>query len=254
MNKPRILIWDVEVSTVQILIENYGLKNYIKYFNPKDIKRDWILLSVAWKWHGEPNTYCVSVKHDNVQDDRGVVETFYHALKNADIIIGHNIKAFDVKKFNSKLLEYGYDPLLFNSNQVIDTLQLCRKYFKLSSNRLGYVAQKLGVDAKDESPDWAKVLDGDEQEIRYMRKYNKQDVIVNEQVYNKLRGWHESHPNLNLYNPVRDVVGQTVLACTNCQSTNLVKDGYSYTRVSKRARARCKDCGNCFTHGKRIRT
>jgi DNA polymerase elongation subunit (family B) len=248
--KPKILIWDVEVSTVQLLIHNYGLKNYIKYFNPKDIKRDWILLSVAWKWHGDKHVQCVSVKADNIEDDRGVVDAFYHVLKDADIIIGHNIKAFDVKKFNSKVVEYGYAPLLFNTNQVIDTLQLCRKYFKFSSNKLSYVAHKLGLEAKDESPDWQKILDGNEDELRYMRKYNKQDVIVNEEIYNRIRGWHATHPNLNVINPIKDVQGKEVIACPNCQSTNNWKDGFRISRTGRKQSYQCKDCGSKFVYGK----
>ena len=251
--KPKILIWDVEVSTVQLLIQNYGLKNYIKYFNPKDIKRDWILLSVAWKWHGDNHAQCVSVKSNDIENDKGVVDAFYHVLKEADIIIGHNMKAFDAKKFNSKVIEYGYAPILFNPNQVIDTLQLCRKYFKFSSNRLSYVAHKLGVDAKDESPDWNKVLQGDEDEIRYMRKYNKQDVIVNEMVYNKIKGWHDTHPNLNVINTIRDTENNQVIACPTCQSVETVKDGFKFLKNGKKQRYQCKDCGRKFCHGKLIK-
>lgn len=251
--KPKILIWDVEVSTVQLLIQNYGLKNYIKYFNPKDIKRDWVLLSVAWKFHGDKATKCVSVKSDNIADDKGVVDAFYHVLKESDIIIGHNMKAFDLKKFNSKIVEYGYPPLLFKPNQIIDTLQLCRKYFKFSSNRLSYVAHKLGLDAKDESPDWNKILEGDENELRYMRKYNKQDVIVNEQIYDKIKGWHETHFNLNVINPIKDVVGDEVLACQTCQSVNVIKYGFHYTASGKKQRMQCRDCGRQFITGKFIK-
>ena len=248
--KPKILIWDVEVSTVKLLIQNYGLKNYIKYFDPKDIQRDWILFSVAWKWHGEKVTHCASVKADNVENDRGVVAAFYHALEQADIIVGHNMKAFDLKKFNSKIIEYGHAPLFFKPHQIVDTLQLCRKYFKFSSNKLSYVAQKLGLDAKDESPDWDKVLQGDDDEIRYMRQYNKKDVIVTEQVYDKLKSWHETHFNLNHIAKVKDSEGLPVNVCGTCLSNNVHFKGWAILAGGKRKRRwRCKDCGS-NTYGK----
>jgi hypothetical protein len=248
--KPKILIWDVEVSTVQLLIQNYGLKNYIKYFNPQDIKRDWVLLSVAWKWHGDKYCHCVSVKPESPLNDKGVVDSFYSVLQEADIIIGHNIKAFDVKKFNSKVVEYGYAPVMFKSNQVVDTLTLCRKYFKFSSNKLSYVAQKLGLDAKDESPEWDKVLAGDEDEIRYMRKYNKQDVIVNEQIYDKIKGWHETHFNLNAIAKIVDTEGLPVNVCQTCLSPSVWSKGFvMMANGKKKRRWKCNNCG-ANTYGK----
>ena len=251
--KPKILIWDVEVSTVELFIRNYGLKNHVRYFSHKDIVTDWILLSVAWKWLGEPDTQCVSINKDTPQNDRGVVDIFYNVLKHADIIIGHNMKAFDYKKFNSKIVEYGYAPLVFAPNQIIDTLTLSRKYFNFTSNSLAYVAKKLGVDAKDESPDWNKVLSGDDDEIRYMRRYNKQDVIVNEMVYNKIRGWHSTHPNLNVINPIKDIEGNQVLACPTCQSTRTSKQGTQLRANGRKQSYSCKDCGRRFVHGKLIK-
>ena len=249
-HKPKILIFDVETSTMDLAIKTYQLKNYIKYFNPDDIVRDWILLSVAWKFHGDKTTKCISVHKDNIENDRAVVDAFYNVLKTADVIIGHNMKGFDIKKFNTKIIEYGYAPLHFKAAQIIDTLTLSRRYFKFSSNRLSYVAKKLGVDAKDASPDWNKILDGSESELRYMRKYNKQDVIVTEQVYDKLKGWHDTHINLNMIAQIKDSEGLPVVACRVCLSGNLMRDGFAYNATTKSQRHKCKDCG-ANTYGKK---
>lgn len=208
---------------------------------------------MAWKWLGDKQCHCVSIKPSSPLNDTGVVDTFYHVLKDADIIIGHNIKTFDVKKFNAKVVEYGYHPVLFKPYQVIDTLSLCRKYFKFTSNKLSYVAHKLGLDAKDESPEWDKVLQGDADEIRYMRKYNKQDVIVNEQIYEKIKGWHETHPNLNVHNVIRDIEGREVLSCPNCQSTETVKMGLAMRKNGYKQTHRCNGCGRRFAHGRLVK-
>ena len=68
-----------------------------------------------------------------------------------------------------------------------------------------------------------------------MATYCEQDVIVLRDVYKAMRPYVSNHPNLNHF--TEDHV------CPNCGSHNLQKKGYTYTRVAKKQRFICTDCG-----------
>jgi len=68
-----------------------------------------------------------------------------------------------------------------------------------------------------------------------MCKYNKGDVILLERIYLCMRPYITLHPNVALING-------KVHACPKCNSTNLQKRGFSYSRVSKTQRFQCNDC------------
>ena len=105
-----------------------------------------------------------------------VIKTLHDVLSEADIIIAHNGDKFDSKKFNTRAIAYGLPPI--EPKKSVDTLKIARRRFAFTSNKLSYLAKFLGVESKDESPDWDKVLAGDEQELRYMRQYNRKEVNV----------------------------------------------------------------------------
>ena len=73
-----------------------------------------------------------------------------------------------------------------------------------------------------------------------MLKYNKEDVLLEEDIYVEIRPWIKSHPNMALY---MDADGSV---CGNCGSKDLLfEDKYYTTMVSKFAAFRCNNpkCG-----------
>lgn len=250
---PKILLWDVETSDMELSIRSYELKCNIKRFPIESIKRDWTMLGASWKLLGPENRVsCISVSPQNPLDDTAVVYKLHEVLSDADILIGHNGDAFDYKKFNTRAIILGLPPIA--PKQTIDTLKIARKYFRFTSNKLRYIAKVLGVDAKDESPDWEKVINGDPEELRYMRSYNKQDVIVLEGLYDRLRAYHHTHPNLGVYIDLRDTGGERVDVCPTCASPSIKTRGYSYTKTGKKRRYCCDSCGAWSTSGKSVKT
>jgi DNA polymerase elongation subunit (family B) len=236
----KMLVWDIETSSIDILHRQYDLTVNTKRFSPDEIVRDWIMLGASWKLIGNDRVHCVSVSSKNPLDDYMVVKSTYEALEQADILIGHNSDAFDLKKFNARAIFYGMPPL--PQKQQIDTLKEARKYFKFTSNKLSYLANYLGIESKDESPDWNKILDGDTQELSYMREYNKKDVIVTEQLYFKLASWMRTHPDVSVHTPIKDIEGNIIKSCSNCNSTNLAPSGSRFTKKKAVKRYRCRDC------------
>lgn len=242
--KPKILIWDIETTDLELLVRTYALKNYTKYFHPDTVKRDWSILGASWKWQGEDKVHCMSVSPKDVYNDYEVVKTLHDVLNQAHILIGHNSDNFDLKKANTRFLKYNLPPLHIKTTQTVDTLKLARKYFSLTSNKLSFLAQYLGVESKDESPDWIKIMEGDADALRYMREYNKKDVIVTEQVYNKLKGWDLRHPDVAVIQPIREVDGTPLMSCKVCNSTRMAKNGVFYTNAGKKQKYLCMDCNN----------
>jgi transposase-like protein len=68
-----------------------------------------------------------------------------------------------------------------------------------------------------------------------MEEYNKNDVVLLEKLYNRLKGWIKQHPNHNAYN------ANTV--CPNCSSNKLHKRGEVRSRTSIFQRYQCQGCG-----------
>lgn len=247
----KMLFYDVECSDITLQHNQYDLTVKFKRYGPDSIVRDWTMFSGAWKLLGCDKVECVSISPRNPFNDYEVIRRLHKALSDADILIGHNSDAFDLKKFNARAIIYDLPPI--GKKQQIDTLKIARKYFKFTSNKLSYLANILKISAKDDSPDWEKVKEGNVDEIRAMREYNKQDVIVTEQLYLKLRSYHDTHPNIPVYSPMKDISGNKLSSCPKCNSLSYKLAGFRYSNAGKYQRCVCHDCGGWFTIGKLIR-
>ena len=73
-----------------------------------------------------------------------------------------------------------------------------------------------------------------------MKRYNKQDVVLLERVWLKLRAWAKNPPNLTHYTRKG--------GCPVCQSSAVRPDGFAYLTSGKRQRMLCK-CGHRFSAG-----
>jgi DNA polymerase elongation subunit (family B) len=238
-----ILYWDVETSTMDILIRTYQLKNNMRYFSPDDIVREGVMFGAAWVFNDNKRVESVAVDHRKPLDDKVVIEKLHGVLDRADVLVGHNSDQFDLKMFNTRAICYGLPPI--GQKVQIDTLKMARKYFRFPSNKLSYIARRLGVGAKDESPDWDLVLEGNKKELEYMRRYNRQDVVVTREVYYKLRAWHHTHPRVK--GLARDVAGEEVRNCRKCGGV-LRKNGTRLTASGKvRQQMTCTECGGYQT-------
>jgi DNA-directed RNA polymerase subunit RPC12/RpoP len=71
-----------------------------------------------------------------------------------------------------------------------------------------------------------------------MESYNRQDVILLEKVYYRLRPWMDNHPNLSLLNQERN--------CPHCGSEAVRKEGIRAAHLTLKQQYQCKDCGSWF--------
>ena len=170
-------------------------------------ERPWNIASFAYKWVGEEETTCVTLpdfktayKRDPFDDSR-LLKELYKVLDEADLIVGHNVKKFDLRKINARLLKHFHTPP--SPYDVYDTLTEARKVGMFPSNSLGDLAKFLDcpIGGKVEHEGfglWLKCMAGDKDAWERMREYNSQDVDINEWVYERLRPWSKTHPNVTL--------------------------------------------------------
>ena len=79
-------------------------------------------------------------------------------------------------------------------------------------------------------------MNGDKDAWKRMQDYNVQDVVLLEQLYNKLLPWIKNHPNQNLFSG--DVV------CPTCGSNHLQKRGTAVSTTGTYQRCQCRSCGS----------
>lgn len=176
----KILLYDLETS--HIIARVFSL--WQNGINPDDVIKDWSLLCFSAKWLFEDEIMSFKMTEEELKtwDDRRIVKELWKLMDEATHIIAHNAAKFDNRKSNAKFLKY--DLKLPSPYQTIDTLQHAKRKFALTSNRLSYIAEYLGLESKMETSKglWNKVEDGDFEALKEMDKYCQQDVKVLEEV------------------------------------------------------------------------
>lgn len=230
---PKILIFDIETS--YSVMANFGIFNQnIPY---KNILHEWYMICACWKYLDKPKIYSTSVlKGKNPDDDYIAVKELREVILGCDALVAHNGLKFDLKKLNTRILYHGLEPL--PPITMIDTLKVARKEFAFTSNRLDYIANYLAVGSKlpTTSGLWLEALKGNKKAIKEMLFYCRNDVVILEEVYKKLKPYISNHPNMVLFDD------DNFEGCRNCGSKNIQKRGFSYTLTTKKQRYQCLDC------------
>lgn len=192
------------------------------------------VISWAAKWHGKKTVHFASDYHDGHKE---MLQGIWDLLDQADAVIGYNTKHFDIKHLSREFVLAGMPP---PSPWIdIDLIQVVKQRFKFASNRLQHVAEQLGIGSKlqhDGFDLWKGCMENDEKSWNIMRKYNKQDVVLTEQVYDRLLPWIKNHPHRGLY-------GGDKMACPRCGHGKTISRGYYSTKTGRYRLVQCKSCG-----------
>ena len=231
---PKVLLFDIETSP--ILSYAWGLWNQNIY--PEQILNDWFIISWSAKWLYSDKVESDILTSEEIleKDDFRIVSSLWKIVNESNVIIAHNAKGFDIPRSNTRFLIHKLLPP--NLSKVIDTLEVAKKNFGFSSNKLEYICGMLNLEQKRKTDFslWKKCLEGDEKSLADMRKYNEQDVNILEDMYMVIRPWIRPHPNFGLWGEGNGMV------CPNCGSDKLKEEGFYYTQVSKFISYRC-ECG-----------
>ena len=229
----RILLLDIETRPLLGWVWGIWKQNISA---TQQLKEDWQIITWAAKWYGDDYTYYATA--EGKKDDKECLEDLWHLLDEADVVIAHNGDKFDIPKINARFLQHGITPP--SPYKTVDTLKVAKANFRLTSNRLDYIAGVLGYGGKVETGGmdlWIRCMEGDRAAWKQMLIYNIHDVQLLEWVYETLRPWVKGHPNVALYGDGEET------ACPACGSTHIHYRGYAYTPVGKYQRFVCTECG-----------
>jgi len=226
--KAKILFFDVETSPSLGYVWQKWETNVIEF------KQEWDILSFAFKWQGDR---AVHVQSQRAQSETSVLKKLWKVLDAADVVVAHNGKSFDVKKTNARFISVGMPPP--SPYKLVDTKIEAKKYFNFSSNSLNDLGKqfKLGKKVSHTGFEmWLGCMNGESASWDLMEKYNKQDVVLLEAVYNKLLPWMDTHPN------VSHIVGRPE-GCPKCGSKHLQARGKVRTKTQVYRSFQCQSCG-----------
>ncbi|HKI62867.1 MAG TPA: ribonuclease H-like domain-containing protein [Mariprofundaceae bacterium] len=192
-------------------------------------------MSWAAKWLDKKSIQFMGLNKHSKED---MIEGIYDLVDAADVVVHYNGTKFDMPTLNQEFALLGLSKP--SPYKQVDLLRTVRKQFRLPSNKLSYVSMYLGLGDKTQHKGmglWRECMAGDPRAWKTMETYNKQDVVLLEKMYNKLKPWIDGHPNVALYD------GDETVRCPRCGGTHLQKRGYAYTPTMKYQQYHCQDCG-----------
>jgi len=226
----KILLLDIE--TAPNLVHVWGLWQQNVAIN--QIIDSGYVMCWAAKWYGEDEVFFDSIHKSS---HKGMIGRIHKMIDKADAVVHYNGSKFDMPTLNKEFLLLNLNPP--SPYKQIDLLQTARSQFKFPSNKLDYIAKTLGLGQKVKHIGhelWIQCMAKNKEAWAMMEEYNKQDVVLLEKVYEKLRGWIKNHPNHGVHNDKEHV-------CPNCGGAHLQRRGFSFTAMGKFQRFQCGGCG-----------
>jgi len=235
-NKANVLFMDVE--TTPLIAYSWGPKYDTSLIDVLEHTR---ILSYSAKWLGGKHITKGWPDYKGYKkgalNDKSITEDIWELINEADIIVAHNGRDFDVKVINTRIALHGLTPPA--PYKIVDTKTEAKKYMRLPSNSLNDICDFFGIGRKLEHegfPLWKKCMAGDVAAWRRMKEYNRRDIILLESVYLRILPWMATHPTVGMYTDK--------LVCPRCGSGKLQSRGWSITRTMKYKRVHCQNCGS----------
>jgi len=204
--------------------------------NTSMMVKEWYVLCWSAKWLGEKKMFTGRVVGDN---DKSCLLKLRKLLDQCDIVLAQNGDEFDIKKIYTRFIFHSIPPP--SPFRTIDTLKIARKKFSFTSNRLDDLGKFLGLGKKMNTGGfqlWRDVISGSRKALDKMIRYCKNDVILLEKIYLKMRPYIDYHPHLGILGSKN--------SCHNCGSVNVHFRGFG---VNNRGRYRKYQCQKCGTWG-----
>lgn len=223
----KILVLDIETKPATAYVwrtfkENIGYEQVIEPGG---------MICFAAKWVDNPDVMFYS---EWTHSRSEMLKAAHELISNADAVVTYNGDKFDLPKLKGEFLLDGLPPPPPTTS--IDVIKHIRKMGFLL-NRLAFIGPLLRVGGKVKHEGfelWAKVMDGDSAARIKMEKYNRQDVVLLEKLYKKIKPYITNHPHL----------GEHKRECGSCGSDNVHSRGYRRTKSFKIQKLQCQACGS----------
>jgi len=200
------------------------------------------IICMSWKWYGEPEVYAMALPDyrgykKGKLNDKHLVKHLWKLLDRAEVVMGHNADRFDVKVANARFVFHNLTPP--SPYQTIDTKKIAKRVGMFPSNKLDDLGQYFHVGKKMATGGfdlWQDCMKGDDAAWKKMKAYNKQDVMLLEEVYKRLLPWAPTHPNRNVFD-------EKTMNCPRCGSHKVQRRGWRAAATGRRRAFQCQDCG-----------
>lgn len=228
---PRICIIDIETSPG--IAQVWGLfKQNIGLNQLQEATR---VISFAAKWKDSKEVMFFSEFHDG---RKKMISEAHRILSEADIVVHYNGSSFDIKHLNREFWLANMPPAA--PFLEVDLLKAVKRRFRFMSNKLQHISEQLKIGSKITTGGhdlWVKCLLGDKAAWDKMRKYNKHDVLLTEELYDSILPWIDNHPHIGL---IKQEPRDT---CNRCGSAVLQYRGVAHTSTTVYKRFQCMQCG-----------
>lgn len=242
----RILTLDIETSPH----EAYSFEVWQTNILPYHIIAPTAMLTWAAKWIDDP----VKATIYRTFRDEDFHETLYEALNEADLVIGYNHDKFDLRHINREFVEAGYAPP--RPFATVDMLKVVKQRFNFPHNKLSYVASVILGETKLETGGfdlWPSFMEGDQNALKIMRRYNIKDTVLTEKLYKHLRPWVRNHPYIASAGEVIEIPDRTqAYHCPACGSNKVDRERPRFTRCFAIRQLHCQKCEHWFD-GRRMK-
>ena len=227
----RMLFFDLETSPN--LVYTWGLFNQNIGIN--QIVEPTQVLCFGAQWLGEKKVHFRSVHHDGKE---AMLDHLHELMDEADVLCGWNSQQFDHGHIRREFIEAKMSPP--SPTKDYDLMRVA-KTARWPSNKLDYVAQRLGVGSKVQHEGfdlWRKCMAGEDAAWKRMRKYQIQDVKLLVELYEELKPWApKKHPGRNVIDGVTD-------GCPVCGKAEWHRRGYESLSTGKYQKFQCRNCGS----------
>lgn len=243
--KPTIIGYDIE--TLPAVVFAFDAKT--DYISHDHVIREPAIVCAAWTELGSKRVRSISALDypGSVYDDKALVKDLRDNLAHADMLIGQNSTRFDTKMLYTRLSTHSLPAM--PPIPEFDILTASRKSFKRFSHRLDARGHSLGLGGKDKVSwdTWRDIAmtayGGDkaagEKALRKMVRYNKRDVSLMMDVYQREKAYYRGHPSLAI------MAGLTGMNCPTCMSPRVIRQGVRATKGgSTYTRYQCTSCGS----------
>ncbi len=235
MNKPKILVYDIETAGVNAFNADLGYVISFAYILLDDFEKGkkFKVLSIT------------DYKHYSIDphDDKYLLKDILKIMSKATHIIHHYGNRFDEPFLRTRMAIKNIK--MFPEVPQLDTCYLAWKKFKLSSNRLANIAKVFKckynkIDKKDGWPKWwMDYLKGGTKYVTKMSKYNGYDVMTLAEISIKMRPyWPRSFVNYSVYADNK--------SCKVCGSVKLHFKEFRIVSMMKYRLFKCGECGYSY--------
>lgn len=203
--------------------------------HPDDVTEWPRTICAAWNWYDKDRVEFAAEWQTGGRET--LLRKTWEAVNKAQLIVGHNIAGFDLKKLRFEWAEIGLKAP--SPVKPIDTLKIARREFGAESNTLDSLCKRFGVVAKTDRYKVQTARDavaGVRAAQKEMREYNCGDIAASRGFYDFIRPWDASHPH-SVMGTIDDRP-----TCNSCWGDDLEPNGFTLANLILYRLYRCA-CG-----------